>query len=67
MPGGAHDVEAQELPPVEGVVHNGIGGFLNAQAERPLSIGIILRLDGAEVSDHSRGRGQWIAGQVLVD
>jgi hypothetical protein len=59
-------VEAQDLPVVEGVLDARLRGILHAHAKRPLGIDVILRLEGAEVGDHSRGRGQWIAGQVLV-
>ena len=51
MPGGPHEVGAEDRALVEGPVDVGVGQALRPQAQRPLRPAVVLGLDGAEPRD----------------
>ena len=57
---------AQDLPAREGVLHVGDGAPRDPLGERPLGLGELLGLDGAEVGDRLGRRGEPLTGQPLL-
>ena len=68
MPGRPQDVRPEDVPLAERTLDILIGQSRDAQAERPLGGGVVLRLDGAHPRDNVRRMAESRSGKsVIVD
>jgi hypothetical protein len=65
MPRRAKHVEANELARVEGSIEVGVERPIEPLADRPLRVGVVLRLDREQVSDDLARRRQPLPDEPL--
>ena len=66
MPGGAHDVRAQDPAGIVGLLDLGIRGALQAQAQGPLGGGEVLGLHRAQPGHHLAGGSLFFPAEKLI-